>query len=133
MKTFEDPTTKAIIQCICRVHRILGPGFLECIYRRALLKELRTAGLQAETEKEIDVVYEGEVVGQHRLDLLVQGTVVIELKTVEALGKAHYAQIRSYLKATRLRVGILVNFATALADFRRVENTDFVSISPPIP
>ncbi len=133
MKTFDDPTTKLIIQCICRVHKILGPGFLECIYRRALLKELRTSSLKAETEKEIEVVYEGEVVGQHRLDLLVEEKVVIELKTVEALGKAHYAQIRSYLKATGLRVGLLVNFATALADFRRVENNDFVPLSPPIP
>jgi GxxExxY protein len=134
MTPIEDPLTEAIIRCIIRVHQTLGPGFLESIYRHALMRELEKRGLRAETEKEIQVLYDGVVVGQHRLDILVEGQIVVELKTVEALSKAHYAQLRSYLKACRLRVGLLVNFATEKADYRRVEN-GFLRIppSPPIP
>lgn len=72
--------------------------------------------------------------GLHRLDLLVEKTIIVELKTVDRLAKVHYAQIRSYLKATGLRIGLLVNFATELADFRRVEQVQgFFPLSPPIP
>ncbi|MEW6619825.1 MAG: GxxExxY protein [bacterium] len=76
---------------------------------------------RVETEKEILIYYEGEEVGKHRLDILVESKVIVELKTVEELSKAHYAQVRSYLKATGVKVAILVNFAKEKADFRRVE------------
>jgi len=117
----EDKLTELIIKGIIKVHQILGPGFLESIYRKALIIELRKQGVRAETEKEIMVYYEGENIGRHRLDILVEDKVIIELKTVEELSKAHYAQVRSYLKATELRVAILVNFAKEKADFRRIE------------
>ena len=112
--------TPRVIYCIIRVHQILGPGFVESVYRRALLIELRKQRLRTETEKEIVVYYDEFEVGRHRLDLLVNGQVIVELKTVEFLSKAHYAQIRSYLKATGLRTGLLVNFASERADFRRI-------------
>ncbi len=117
----KDKRTELIIQSIIRVHQILGPGFLESIYRKALMIELRKQGLNVETEKEAVVYYEAEEVGRHRLDIVVEDRVIIELKTVEELSKAHYAQVRSYLKATGLKIGLLVNFAKEKADFRRIE------------
>jgi GxxExxY protein len=117
----DDKLTERIIQCIVRVHRILGPGFLEKVYRRALLFELREQGLTTETEKPFVVYYGGKAVGRHRLDLVVEGQVILELKTVECLSKAHYAQVRSYLKASGLPLALLVNSSEELADFRRIE------------
>lgn len=121
MEYNEDKITERIINCIIKVHQTLGPGFLENIYRKSLIIELRKNNLKFENEKEIIVSYEGIEVGRHRLDLLVENKIVIELKTVDELSKAHYAQLKSYLKATGLQVGILVNFSAAKADYRRVE------------
>ena len=117
----EDKLTDSIIQAIIAVHKTLGPGFLENIYRKSLVIELQSLDLCVETEKEINIHYKGQIVGVHRLDILVEKQIVMELKTVEALSKAHYAQIRSYLQATGLKTGLLVNFATAKADFRRID------------
>jgi len=117
----QDPLTQTIIECIIKVHRILGPGFLESIYRKALLLELQRHKLCVETEKEVVIYYERQEVGRHRLDLMVQNRIIVELKTVEALSRAHYAQVRSYMKATGAAVAILVNFAREKADFCRLE------------
>ncbi len=117
----DEELTGKIVEAIIRVHQTLGPGFLESIYRNALVVELRRRDLLVDQEHEIPVYYEGVQVGKHRLDLLIERRIVVELKTIEAFGKAHYAQVRSYLKATNLRVGFLVNFALEKADFRRVE------------
>ena len=122
MKYEEHNLTQSVIQCIIRVHQQLGPGFLESIYRKSLLIELNNNGLSATTEKEIPIFYETQEVGRHRLDLLVENKVIVELKTVEDLSKAHYAQVRSYLRASNLQVAILVNFAKERADFRRIES-----------
>jgi len=103
------------------MHHQSTSGFLESIYRKALLIEIRKSGLVAETEKEVIVSYENQEVGRHRLDIVVETKVIVELKTVEDLSKAHYAQVRSYLKATGLSIAILVNFAKEKADFRRIE------------
>jgi len=119
----DEELTGVVIQALIRVHQVLGPGFLESVYRQALVVELRRRGLTAETEKEVVINYEGVEVGRHRLDILVQESVIVELKVVEALGKVHYAQVHSYLKASGLKIAILVNFAGAKADFRRVELT----------
>ena len=83
--------------------------------------ELKKNGIPAESEKEVTVHYEGEEVGLHRIDILVDDEVILELKTVEQLNRAHYGQLRSYLKATGLKVGLLVNFSKERADFRRIE------------
>lgn len=116
----DDELTQKIIRCIIQVHSTLGPGFLESVYRKAMLIEGKAAGLRIETEKEIAVRYQGVLVGTHRLDLLVEAKVIVELKTVEALNGVHYAQIRSYLKAADLELGLLVNFSKQRADYRRV-------------
>jgi len=117
----QDQLTETIIECVIRVHKILGPGFLESIYRKALMIELKRHCLDVETEKEVVIYYEKQEIGRHRLDMLIQSKVIVELKTVEALSRAHYAQVRSYLKATNLTVAILVNFSSDKADFRRLE------------
>jgi len=116
-----DKLMEKIIECVIEVHKTLGPGFLESVYRKALVIELRAHGLKVETEKEIVITYKGEEVGRHRLDVVVDGERMVELKTVEALGKAHYAQVRSCIKASGLNPALLVNFATSMADYRRVE------------
>jgi len=115
-----DPLTHRIIEAIIRVHGVLGPGFLESIYHRALGIELTRQGIPTVTELDINIEYEGQPVGRHRLDLVVDGRVIVELKTVEELSKAHYAQVRSYLRATGLPVALLVNFSKEKADYRRI-------------
>ena len=116
-----EALTQQIIGCIVKVHRTLGPGFLEEIYRRALCIELRRSGLKVETEKSVPVFYEEEEIGLHRLDLVVEDTVVLELKAVPELAAAHYEQLRSYLCASAIDLGLLVNFGRERSDFRRVE------------
>ncbi len=117
----ENGLTERIIGCIITVHKTLGPGFLETIYRRAMAIELMKAGLRVESERDVVVLYDGQEVGRHRLDLVVEGEIGVELKAIEALSKAHYPQLRSYLKATGLHLGLLVNFSAPIADFRRVD------------
>ncbi len=122
MEWDEDELTRRIIQCVIRVHQVLGPGFLEGIYKNSLVMELRKNGLRFEVEKEVVIAYDGEEVGRYRLDLLVEKRVIVELKTVDELSRSHYAQVRAYLKAAGLRRGLLVNFSKSLADYRRVES-----------
>jgi GxxExxY protein len=110
------------IGCMIEVHKELGPGFLESVYRRAIAVELQEQGIPFETEKKIELRYKKKRVGIHRLDLLVASELVIELKTVDNLHKKHYAQVRSYLKAVRQPVGLLVDFADFQLDARRVES-----------
>jgi len=116
----EDLTEKIIGACIS-VHKALGPGFLEIIYLNALLIELKKLGLLCESEKEIRVLYEGSLIGMHKIDLLVEGEIIVELKAVEDLNKKHYAQIRSYLKAFNKPLGLLVNLSGYKLDVRRIE------------
>lgn len=115
-----DSLSALIIECIIEVHRALGPGFLESIYQNALEIELQRRDLKIEKEKELTIRYRDEIVGRHRLDLVVEDSVIIELKTVDDLSKAHYAQVRSYLAASNMTLGILVNFSAFKADFRRI-------------
>jgi GxxExxY protein len=112
--------TQNIIGSAMEVHTVLGPGFLESIYKRALLRELAVRGLGAETEKPIEVVYKGQVIGTHRLDILVANTVVVELKAVGSLADIHLAQVLSYLKASRLSVALILNFGEPRLSWKRV-------------
>ena len=109
------------IGCCVRVHMELGPGFLESVYLKALVVELTDRRIPLEAEKEIKLEYRGHEIGTHRLDLLVDGQLVVELKAVEALAGQHYAQVRSYLKATGKTLGLLANFGEFTLDPRRVE------------
>ena len=106
----EELVAGEIIASALKVHRQLGPGFLESIYRRAVAVELRRRAVGYETEVPVEVRYEGELLGTHRIDLIVQGLIVVELKSVESLDPVHRKQGVSYLKATKLRLGLLINF-----------------------
>lgn len=94
---------------------------MENIYHRAAEIEFRRQNIAYETEKEISLQYLGDKIGMHRLDLMIERELVVELKTVEKLAKKHYAQVRSYLKAAGKSVGLLVNFSDFKLDARRVE------------
>jgi len=105
-----EPLSGQIIEAAIAVHKELGPGFLESIYESAMTVALRRRGIAYEAQKEVTVIFNGEEVGVHRLDLLVGGQIVVELKAIKALEDIHFAQVKSYLKATGLRVGLLMNF-----------------------
>jgi GxxExxY protein len=118
-----DDLIHRVIGCCIAVHRELGPGFLESVYHSALEVELAAQGITFASEVEIELSYRGKSIGIHRLDLLVANALVVELKTVETLHKKHYAQVRSYLKATGNTIGLLVNFSDYQLDPRRVALT----------
>ena len=109
-----------IIGAAIEVHRELGPGFLEHIYEEALKIELSEHDLTFESQKEIIINYLGTEVGSHRLDLLVENKIIVELKAVKEFNDIHFAQLRSYLKATGLKVGLLLNFAKPTVEIKRV-------------
>jgi len=119
----DDELTKKIIGAEIEVHRTLGPGFLERIYRESMILEFCRRGIKVESEKPVIVHDKGTFVGQQRLDLLVDATVVVELKAIETLHGMHYAQLRSYLHATNLQTGLLINFNGPKVDYRRVDMT----------
>ena len=96
------------------VHRHLGPGFLESIYQKAMEHELTLSGIPFERQKKITVPYKDVEIEGQQLDLLVGGRVVIELKAVESFAPIHEAQLISYLKATGLRLGLLINFRVTI-------------------
>ncbi len=118
---FEE-LSKKIIGAAIEVHRALGPGFLENIYEEALKVEFMEHGLHYDAQKEIQIKYIGVEVGLHRLDLLVEKQIIVELKAVKEFKDIHFAQLRSYLKATGLKVGLLFNFAKPTLDIKRVVN-----------
>ena len=105
---------------IFEVNRVLGTGFLEKVYENALAKELRDQGLKVETQAPIKVYYKNDCVGEYFADILVEGQVIVELKTVEKLENVHEAQLLNYLKATGMSVGLLVNFKGPKAEIRRL-------------
>ena len=105
-----DGITEKIIGCAISVHKQLGPGLLESIYESALNIELNKSGLELERQKRIDVRYDGIIIGEHRLDLLVENKVVVELKSVERFDSVFQAQLLSYLKLGGYPIGLLINF-----------------------
>ena len=118
---FEELSSR-IIGAAIEVHRELGPGFLEAIYEEALKVELPEQSMHCDSQKEIKIEYLGVEIGVHRLDLLVEKKIIVELKAVKELTDIHFAQLRSYLKAAGLRVGLLLNFAKPTLEIRRVVN-----------
>jgi GxxExxY protein len=109
-----------IMGAIFEVHKKLGPRFLESVYEKALIEELSGRGMKVETEKVIDLEYKGKKIGVHRLDLIVDDKVVVELKTVERFSLHHKAQLTSYLKASGFKLGVLVNFSKRKVEYQRV-------------
>jgi GxxExxY protein len=109
-----------ILEAAVAVHKELGPGFMESIYQKAMEVALQHRGIAFEQQKEIHIFFEQVDVGLHRLDLVVDGQIIVELKAVKDLEDIHFAQVRSYLKATGLRVGLLLNFNASTLVIKRV-------------
>ena len=105
-----DPLTEQIISAAVEVHRLLGPGLLESIYEEALCHELSLRGIAFEQQKPMDILYKGKVIKGQRLDLVVNGQVVVEIKAVSRLEDIFKAQVLSYLKSTGLKRALLINF-----------------------
>jgi len=119
-KLAHEELTGRIIACAIEVHKALGPGFLESIYEAAMMVELKRAGLKVESQKPLPIFYREVLVGEHRLDLLVEDKIIVELKAVSELEDIHFAIVRSYLKAVGLEHGLLLNFATMPLTVKRV-------------
>ena len=114
--------SERIIGCAFRVMNTLGCGFLEKVYENALAHELRKDGLRVSQQHAIKVRYDGVTVGEYTADLPVEGCIVVELKAVKALDRVHVAQSINYLKATGLRVCLLLNFGKPRLEIQRVAN-----------
>ena len=111
-----------VLECAYEVHNVLGPGFPENIYEEAMVRELKRRQICHETQKRIEVSYKGERIGEFRLDLIIENKIIVELKAVGELSKLFEAQLYSYLKATHLKLGILINFGAQRVESRRVVN-----------
>ena len=103
-----------IIGCCIAVHRELGPGLLESIYRRAVSIELEVNGMAFEVERQVPVTYRGQLLCHQRLDVVVEGKVLLEIKAVERLAPIHHAQTLCYLRVSKIRVALLMKFNTAI-------------------
>ena len=112
--------TASIIGAAFEISNTLGHGFLEGAYRKALIHELSIRGLSTAEEIPFEVTYKEAVLGRYFCDLLVEGTVVVELKAVNQLNSSHVGQLLNYLKASGLRVGLLFNFGRPRLEYRRV-------------
>ncbi len=111
--------TERVIASAIRVHRDLGPGFLESIYEEALAVEFALSGVQFVRQHPVPLFYKDHQIGEHRLDFLVENRIVVELKAINTLQDIHFAVGRSYLKATHLQDGLLLNFATSPLTIKR--------------
>jgi len=114
-----DEITYEIRGAIFEVNKILGHGFLEKVYENALLIELKKRNLKVESQVPLKVKYKEQNVGEYFADIIVEGTILIELKALEKLEKVHEAQILNYLHAIRIPIGLLVNFSYPKAEIRR--------------
>ncbi len=110
----DDSLTKTIIGCAFEVHNVLGAGFLEKVYENALRIELLKQGLKVKQQEPIQVYYEGQIVGSYYADLWVEDRIIIELKAVRSLSKAHEVQLVNYLTATGVDTGLLLNFGSSV-------------------
>ncbi len=109
-----------IIRCAFRIHNVLGPGFLEKVYENAFAMELRKNGFKVTQQEPLKVYYEDAVVGDYYADLIVDNTVILELKASKNLDEINKMQLLSYLKATNIRIGLLINFGTPKVQIKRI-------------
>jgi len=134
----ENPPPKAepydlagrVIGSAMRVHRAMGAGFLESVYRNALCLELAEAALNFEVEQELTVRYREKVVGIFRADLIVEGALLVEIKSVQALLPTHEVQLINYLTATSLETGLLLNFGQSSLQFKRKSRSAGPKVPP---
>ena len=114
-----DQLITEIIECAKRIRRQLGPGFLEKVYKNAMVVELRKLKLNFETEKLIQVLYDGIIVGEYRTDIIVEGKLILELKATQDLSIANEVQLVNYLTSTQIDDGLLINFGSDKLLFKR--------------
>lgn len=116
----QEDLTERIIGAAIEVHRQLGPGFIESVYQSALVIELRKRGLAFQIQKPVPILYDGEKIGEHKLDLFVEDQIVVELKSVRTFEDIHFRVLKSYLKAAHRKHGLLLNFAATTLQIKRV-------------
>jgi hypothetical protein len=114
-----DQLISEIIECAKRIRRQLGPGFLEKVYKNAMIVELRKLKLTYEAEKLIQVLYDGIVVGEYRTDIIVEGRLILELKATQDLSIANEVQLVNYLTSTGIDDGLLINFGSDKLQLKR--------------
>ena len=114
-----EEITETIIGCAYRVYNKMGFGFLESVYEKCLMIELRKSDLSAESQKPITVYYEGHIVGEFVADILVNDAIILELKSVRQLSRIHEMQLVNYLVSTGMPVGLLINFGEFKVEVRR--------------
>jgi GxxExxY protein len=115
-----DPLTRRIIGCAMTVSNALGSGFLEKVYENALVVELRTNGLATEQQKPLDIYYRDILVGEYFADIVVEDSIILELKAAKAIDEIHQAQLLNYLKMTGFHHGLLLNFGTPKLGIKRM-------------
>ncbi|MGN6249429.1 MAG: GxxExxY protein [Ginsengibacter sp.] len=120
-------TTEKIIGAAMRVHAALGNGFQEVIYQRALEIEMGDSGLKFARELSMPIYYKNNQIGERRVDFFVESKIMVELKAIIQLENVHLAQAKNYLEAYNVQVGLLINFGSASLQFKRLENSKFVS------
>jgi GxxExxY protein len=116
----ESELTETVIRSVFEVANILGAGFLEKVYERALIRELALRRVSAKAQVSFPVCYKGKYLGEYLADLVVEETVIVELKCVERFANEHLAQCINYLKASGLRVALLINFQRPKVEWKRV-------------
>ena len=118
---YKDLTYK-VIGLAMDLHSNLGNGFLEAVYENGLLNELEEAGVKAESQVPLEVIYKGKVLGQYRADMIVEDKIILELKTANFISDAHRAQLIGYLNTTGYKVGLLINFGAPSLEHERLVN-----------
>jgi len=121
-KAYYDALAKTIISCAYKVGKVLGCGFLEKVYENALVIELVAAGLCVVKQQPIKVSYDGQIVGDYIADIVVEDKVIVEMKAVKVIDSIHFAQCQNYLKATGMKLGLIINFGEEKVKVRRVVN-----------
>ncbi len=116
--------TSVILGCCFEVMKELGPGFLERVYKNALLIAMRQKGLDVEVERAYEVFFRGKMIGRYNADLVVNQTVIVELKCCESLIREHQAQLFNYLKVAGLPIGLLVNFRRRKLEWKRLHSNE---------
>lgn len=117
--------TGKVIGASMEVHKILGNGFQEVIYQRALANELNNVGVSFQRELEMPIYYKGDQIGSRRVDFLIEGVISVELKALTKLEDVHLAQAINYLEAYSLEIGLLINFGAKSLEFKRLINSKF--------
>ncbi len=119
-----EELTHKIIGCAMKVHSVLGNGFQEVIYQRALVIEMKTCGLYFQREMEMPIIYNGHEIGKRRVDFFVEGKVMVEIKACIKLEDVHIAQAMNYCQVYNLPLGLLINFGAKSLEFKRIYNVN---------